>query len=159
MPLGSSSLIAAEDRRIYTTRTFQPSGTVKDTSPTHHDKLSKWTWFYPPSTPHFTSAAHLPHPSPSRARLLGVHWHHTKHALGSAFDVTGCIWSSPPFWARNATGDRKELVSGPRDSNRWFCQNPRLVTNMGRASRQNKNHYDGKSHFYMPGLRSRMDNE
>ena len=27
-------------------------------------KLSKWPWLYPPSTPHFTRAAHLPHPSP-----------------------------------------------------------------------------------------------
>ena len=37
----------------------------------------KWPWLYPPSTPHLTRAAHLPHPSPKRARLWGVHWHRT----------------------------------------------------------------------------------
>ena len=26
-------------------------------------KPSKWSWLYPPSTPHFTRAAHLPHHS------------------------------------------------------------------------------------------------
>jgi len=31
---------------------------------------------FAPSTPHFTRAAHLPHPSPKRARLWGMHWHH-----------------------------------------------------------------------------------
>ena len=35
-----------------------------------------WT-LYPPSTPHFTRAAHLPHPLPKRVRLRGVHWHRT----------------------------------------------------------------------------------
>jgi len=29
---------------------------------------------------------------------------------------------------------KKDLVPGPRDSSRWFRQNPRLVAGMGRAS-------------------------
>jgi len=40
-------------------------------------KLSKWPWLYPPSTLHPTRTAHLPHPLPKRARLLGVYWHRT----------------------------------------------------------------------------------
>ena len=51
----------------------------------------------------------------------------------------------------------KELVPGPRDSSRWFRQNPRLVAGMGRASGRNENHHDGRSDC-MPGPRTRMDN-
>ena len=51
----------------------------------------------------------------------------------------------------------KKFVPGPRDSSRWFHQNPRLVTGMGRASGRNENHDDGRSD-YMPGPRTRMDN-
>jgi len=36
---------------------------------------------YPPSTPHFTSAAHLPHPLPTRALLWGVHCQRTGRRL------------------------------------------------------------------------------
>jgi len=39
-----------------------------------------WT-LYPPSTPHFTRAAHPPHPLPKRVRLWGVHWHRTGSRL------------------------------------------------------------------------------
>jgi len=46
----------------------------------HFDVILGWT-LYPPSTPHFTRAAHLPHPSPKRARLWGVHWHRTDWCL------------------------------------------------------------------------------
>jgi len=41
----------------------------------------KWPWLYPPATPHLARAAHLPHPSPKRARLWGVHWHCTDWRL------------------------------------------------------------------------------
>jgi len=59
---------------------------------------------------------------------------------------------------QETTSDRKEVVPGPRDSSRWFCQNPRLVTGVGRASRRNENHHDGRSDC-MLGPRTRMDNE
>ena len=36
---------------------------------------SPWGNLYPPSTPHFTCTAHLPHPLPKSARLWGVYWH------------------------------------------------------------------------------------
>jgi len=35
-------------------------------------KHSKLPWLYPPSTPHFTHAAHLNHPLPKRVRLRGT---------------------------------------------------------------------------------------
>jgi len=50
--------------------------------PTHpFASFHKWPWLYPPSTPHFTRAAHLPHPLPKRVRLWGVHWHRTDWRL------------------------------------------------------------------------------
>jgi len=36
---------------------------------------------YPPSTPHFTRTAHLPHPLPKRTRFWDVHWHRTDWRL------------------------------------------------------------------------------
>jgi len=61
--------------------------------------------------------------------------------------------------SRNATIDRQELVSGPKDSHRCrgFRKNRRLVTGMGRASGPNENHHDGRS-GHMPGPGTRMDN-
>jgi len=41
--------------------------------------------------------------------------------------------------------------------NRWFPQNLRLVTGMGRTSGLNENHHDGRSD-HMPGPRTRMNN-
>jgi len=46
---------------------------------------------------------------------------------------------------------------GPRDSSRWFRQNPRLVAGMGRASGRNENHHGGRF-VYMPGPRTRIGN-
>ena len=60
------------------------------------------------------------------------------------------------FVSKNATTDREELVLGPRDSSRCFRQNLRLVAGMGRASRWNENHDNGRSD-YMPWTRMRMD--
>ena len=56
--------------------------------------------------------------------------------------------------------DRKDLVPGSKDSSKWFRQpeNPKLVAGMERASGQNENHHDGRSD-YMPGPRTRMDNQ
>jgi len=43
----------------------------------------------PPSTPHFTRAVHLPHPSSKRARVWGVHWHRTgRHLLGCTLSLS-----------------------------------------------------------------------
>jgi len=41
----------------------------------HLGKLSKWLWLNPPSTPHLTRAAQLPHSLSKRGHLRGVHWH------------------------------------------------------------------------------------
>jgi len=51
------------------------------------------------------------------------------------------------------------LVIGkkPKDSSRWFRQNPRLVTGMKRKSGRNENHHDGRS-ANMLGHRTRMNN-
>ena len=47
---------------------------LSSSPPTHPlASFHKWPWLYPPSTPHLTRAAHLPHPSPKRARLWGVY--------------------------------------------------------------------------------------
>jgi len=40
------------------------------------DNSLGWT-LSPPSTPHFTCAAHPPHTLPTRVRLWGLHWHRT----------------------------------------------------------------------------------
>jgi len=59
------------------------------------------------------------------------------------------IWLQPPSWARNATTDSKDMVSGPRDSSRRFLQNPKLVASMGTASGWNKNHHQEMSFYTM----------
>jgi len=55
------------------------------------------------------------------------------------------------------TRDMKRLVSGPKDSSRWFRQNLILVTGMERTSGRNENRHDGRSD-HMSGPRLRMDN-
>jgi len=46
--------------------------------------------------------------------------------------------------------DRKNWVRWPRDSSRWFRQNPRLIASIERVSGRNENHHDGRSD-YVPG--------
>jgi len=63
-------------------------------------KLSQWPWLLHPPTPHFTSAAHLLHPSPRRARLWGVHWHRTGWRLvANTLSRARLALMEAPIWA------------------------------------------------------------
>ena len=50
---------------------------------------------YPPSPPHCTSAAHLPHPLPKRVRLWGVHWHTPTLTLTDSLTLIAFSASAP----------------------------------------------------------------
>ena len=79
--------------------------------------------------------------------------------MGSALDVNGCkSLNDPGLRCEQETPLEigKGLVPGPRDSNRWFRQNFRLVTGTGRTSGRNENHDDGRSD-HMPGPRTSME--